>query len=396
MADNTVQSEVNSDPNEVDDRLGDIRAALEGAGAPAGEAVPPAVIPAKESAPADVASVPVVDDLPSSDVTAGAEPTVAAATEADKNLPANWTHWSKADQERFLEQPEGARKIIVDRVRDMEASFTKKTMEIADFKREYGASDEMFTPFKGPLRQAGFTPATAVRAWMAAEQALMDPNRREAAFKALAQNYQIDLGKLAGVSTPQAAPAAVDPANMSEQEQLRAMLAPYIQEAISPYQKKIDELQGNLSKFDQFQASSQSAERSRVEGNIMNEIQTFASAKDGAGNIAHPYFADVEADMTRIMAGYHAMKMAAPTLQEVYDMAVYANPSTRERLSAQQTKAVEEKRQAEARAKAARANRAGSSVTGSPGTGQAFSHSNGEAKDVSVRDSIMAAMEASQ
>lgn len=387
--------EVNADPNEVDDRMGDIRAALE---ASEPKEVTPAVIPAakpvevKESAPAAPETPPdVTAETPPPEVQAtGAEPIALAVT--DKIEPPS--NWPVADKERFKEWPETAQKQFLDRYKAMEADYTKKTMANADFTKEYGAIDEMFTPYKGQLRQAGFSPATAVRAWMAAEQALMNPQTRDEALKTIAGNYGIDLAKLAGVQAASPVPQAVDPANMTEEQQLEAMLNPFLKKATAPYEQQIAELKTKLSQFDQFQTNSRQAEFGRIQSNIMTEIQTFATAKDAAGNLAHPYFADVEANMATTLAGYHAMKMPAPPLQELYDMAVYANPSTRERLSAQQKTAAEAQRASEVRAKAAKATRAGSSVTGSPTSGQAFAHANGADQEVPLRDSLVAAYEA--
>ena len=382
--------------SEFDDRTADIMAAIEAAQP---KEVKPATIPAKaaesvapESAPAAPETPPdITVEAPSSDAQAAGADTTPAAT--DKIEPPS--NWPVADKERFKEWPETAQKQFLDRYKAMEADYTKKTMANAEFTKEYGAIDEMFTPFKPQLRQAGFTPATAVRAWMAAEQALMNPNTRDEAIKTLAQNYGVDLVKLAGV---QAAPAEpkIDPTNMTEEQQLEAMLSPFLKKAITPYEQKIAQLEGKLSQFDQFQNNSRQAELGRLQSNIMSEIQTFAGAKDSAGNLLHPYFADVEQNMAATLAGYHAMKMPAPPLQELYDMAVRANPSTYERLTAQQKTAAEAQRASEARAKAAKAGRAGSSVTGSPTSGQAFAHANGASQDVSVRDSIMAAMQTLQ
>jgi hypothetical protein len=60
-----------------------------------------------------------------------------------------------------------------------------------------------------------------------------------------------------------------------------------------------------------------------------------------------------------------------PPLKELYETAVWANPSTREATLAARERAQQAKAADEARAKAAQARKAGSSVTGAPGSGQA-------------------------
>jgi hypothetical protein len=61
---------------------------------------------------------------------------------------------------------------------------------------------------------------------------------------------------------------------------------------------------------------------------------------------------------------------AVPPLQELYERAVRANPSTYQAQRIADQQSAERKRQFEARAKAAAARKASSSVTGAPGSGQ--------------------------
>lgn len=403
------------DTDPTEDRRGDILAALEASKPiePAPKPEPKGAKAGKESAPAKPSEPENLEVIEDSATPAGAEPakvTEAAATaeesvevaQTDKIEPPS--NWSQADKERFKEQPEGAQKFILDRAKSMEADYTRKTMEIAEFKKEYGAVDEMFAPYKAQLRQSGYTPARAIQGWMAAEQALMNPATREQALVNIAKGYQIDLAKLAGVAPqaqqPQARKSMPTPeelATMSEQEQLNALLSPYLSDAttqaVAPYEKKIQELTSRLERFEQFQNSSLDGQRQQTIQSVMNEVNTFANAKDAAGTLLHPYFKDVENDMALMLAGYHQSQLQAPPLEEIYQRAVRANPSTYERLTAQQTTAAEKKRTEEARAKATQARRAGSSVQGAPGTGQP--KPNGDAGNLSVREAILAAMEAS-
>lgn len=395
------------EPNEFEDRRSDILAAVEASAKP--EVAPK---PVKESAPA---AAPDAVSLLSADALAGAEPVkldgsaatepaaqeVATATDQPEKLepPSNW---SKADKERFAEWPETAQKQFVERFKAQEADYTRKTMAIAEFQKEYGAVDEMFAPYKMQLRQAGYTPATAIRNWMAAEQALNNPSTRDQAILTIAKSYQVDLAKLAGVSAqqPQALtqpqmPTAEQLAGMTEQQQLDALLRPYLAQAtaqaVTPYEKQLEELRAQVAQAQQFQRASIDGQRQQVVQGVVQEVNTFANAKDAAGALIHPYFQDVENDMALMMAGYHQARVPCPPLEEIYQRAVRANPSTFERVTAQQSIAADKKRVEEARAKTTQARRAGSSVTGAPSGGQP---PNGNAGPLTIRDSIMAAMEA--
>lgn len=135
-----------------------------------------------------------------------------------------------------------------------------------------------------------------------------------------------------------------------------------------------------------------------AESRVMSAIDSFKDAKDASGNLLHPHFSAVEDQMTRLAVAARASGTPVPSLDELYDQAVWANTSTRQAMfEAQraadeaQRKAADAERAKEARAKAERAKRAASSVTGSPSLGQPGGRSvNGEA---SIRDSLLAAFE---
>lgn len=281
----------------------------------------------------------------------GAEKEPAGSVEAPQN-------WSKADKETFKELPQKAQEFVLSRAKSMEADHTRKTMEIADFKKEYGAIDEMFSPYKQQMRASGHTPFSMVQAWMNVERALMDPAQREATIQNVAKAYNIDLGKFGGAKSA----TEVDP----QQQEIDAFLSPYM----SPLQKEIEALKAQLGQVNQFQTSSVEQQRNAEIQRLQTEVTNFATAKNDKGELAHPYFEDVQTEMARIANGYKAMNEAPPALEALYQMAVRANPSTYERLVAQNTAQLAAKQKEEVRAKAEKAKKAGSSVTGAPRGGQ--------------------------
>lgn len=349
----------------------------------------------------EIKAAPVIDPEPKpegepADTTdtpegAGAEPAAEpegegeqkAEAKADLEAPSNW---SKARKEQFAEQPEGAKKFILDRHREMEADYTRKTSEIAEFKREYGTIDQLFSPYKNQMRQSGYTPATVVQAWFSAEQALMNPATRTQAIRDLASAYKVDLGEVAGAKTATPAADPNDPEAVAKQ-QLEEILAPYV----TPLRQQVEELNGKLTQQEQFRSQFTESQRNDQQQRVLNEIQSFANAKDTAGTLAHPYFTDVENDMAFMAAGYQQMNQPVPSLEDLYQRAVRANPATFERLQAAQRVAAVNEANGAARARAAKAKAAGSSITGAPSNGQPMR--NGKDSNASVRDNLLAAME---
>ena len=107
---------------------------------------------------------------------------------------------------------------------------------------------------------------------------------------------------------------------------------------------------------------------------LQSEVQAFMN------DPAHPYFNDVRAEMTALLNGGRAN-----SLQDAYDMAVWANPNVRAQILAQE----QEKRDAERKAVAAKAQKAAAAtVTGSP----AYGISSADAPPGSIRESLLQAM----
>lgn len=369
-------------------RKSDLLAAFEAHEAKSATEVKPAVIPAKaatpepkpeDDAPADEGAEPKTDkpDDQSADEADKTDETKAAAPELEP--PKNWT---KARQEQFRELPDNAKRILLDRFREMDADYTRKTSDLSEQRKLHGAVEEIFSPYREQMRQAGYTPESAVRAWAQAELALSNPQTRDQAFRDLAAAYKFDVAKLVG-DTQRAAPA-VDPNDpeAAARAELDKIMAPYL----TPAQQEIAALKQELAQFKTFQNQTQQSQRSNLESRVMSEIQEFANAKDQSGVLAHPYFADVENDMAFMAAGYAQMNQPIPPLEDLYQRAVRANPVTFERLSAAQRSSEDAKAKEAARAKAAQAKRAGSSVTGAAGSAQP--KANGQAHDVSVRDLV--------
>ena len=297
-----------------------------------------------------------------------------------KEAPANW---SADDKAMFGNVPAEAQEFLLRRHQAMEADYTRKTQAIAEFQRDFEPVSQMFAPHKQIMRDKGFTPATLIQSWYNVEKALVDGKGLDI-IDGLIKGYNIDPKALAarlGIAANPPQPDGQTPA---------AQLPP--------------ELLTRLTRTEQFIADQQRAAQQREQeahlakqNQVMGEIEQFATAKDKSGQPLHPHFDEVQDQMAILATAAKQMNGTVPPLAELYDQAVWANPSVRakqiaaERAASEaQHKAAEKQRQEEARAKAEKSARAGSSVTGSPGTGQTA-----QAKRTvgSIRDELEAAME---
>ncbi len=323
---------------------------------------------------------PKSDDKPESkaketevkaDEPATADKTTEPKTDG-KDPPANW---SASDKAMFKLQPADAQAFLLRRYKEMESGFTKKSEALAGLQKEYGPIDEMFRPHLDTLKAKGLTPAATIRAWANVETALAN-GRGIDVISGVIKGYGIDKAALAqalgftstGAAQPSTETAHVDPATAGAQP---IALPPEPANELQQLRARLD-AQDNDKRI---QATRTALDR---EAAVEADINRFKSEANEAGELKHPYYEEVEPAMVALVSSYVASKQPIPPLAELYETAVWANPSTRQAMLASQKAAEQAKAAEEARAKAARARNAGSSVTGSPGSGQATRQIRGE------------------
>jgi hypothetical protein len=293
----------------------------------------------------------------------------AEATPTAHEPPANW---SEADKTAFKTLPAEAQSILLKRHGDMESDYTRKTQAIAAFRRDYEPVQQMMAPFEQQIRNAGFTPATLIQAWAKVERDLTE-GRGLNVVRDLVTNYRIDKAALARELGLVAPAAGVDPPPQPNGANGTSHLPPEVVKAL----EQVQALDRRQSQFDQFLTTQQQQRYNEEARRVETAVTAFRDAKDASGNLLHPHYADLEDDMIAFLTAARSQGQE-PTLDELYDKAVYSNPSTRAKVlesqraaeTAQRT-AAETKARDEARAKAEKARRAGSSVTGQPGASQA-------------------------
>ena len=322
----------------------------------------------------------------------GAEPPPAGAT------PEAPQHWSAADKEKFNALPEAARGPFLDMYKRMEGAFTPRLQRGAQLERDYGELDRtIFTAAQRDLiaRQSA-TPTSIVAAWANIERALdrttnpSNPQLRHEIIARIIHNYGADPGEVAKILNrlrgfpeqqgDDGAPATGGPAPNGA-----AAPGPAVAGGAPP----ANGLEARLSALETDYNTRVANERQAQTNEINRQIADFANANGADGNLLHPYFAEVEQDMA-ILAQLDRAQGGTPQLQDLYDRAVWARPSTREKLLGSQRDAEAKRAAEERKAKAEAAKRAAVSVSGAPGPGQAPQTN----PDRSLRDEIRANLDA--
>lgn len=247
------------------------------------------------------------DDEPdeaSDDDEAEDEPAEAAELEA---LPAP-NHWPKDFAAKFEALDAPAQHMFMERYKDLEGDYTKKTQAIAKYKKRQDAFDEIMQPFKGDFERAGMDDVGAIRQLLAAHDYLRKDPQNAIAW--LANQYGVDTSAIGNDS-------AVE------------------DEFADPQVKQLQQQVAQLTGFIQNQQTQQ---QSHEQASTQSFIDQFAAETDASGNPAHPHFETVRSVMGSLISSGNATD-----LKSAYEAAVYANPELRqaelERVAAKQSQA---------------------------------------------------------
>lgn len=285
-------------------------------------------LPKDAAAAPDKAAAPVADPKISPAKDDPAKASAPAAQTAADAPPGGWPADAKAEWSKLSPA--------------LKAAVAKREQEISDGARQWSEQRRRYETVLSPVAQEaqrlGMTVDQGLNALLAAHHAL---NRDPAgALRNLAQQYGVDLSTLAGSPPANGSSETVQ----NQQPDIRALVQQAVQPILAPFQQRFVD------------------EDRRTSEAVTASVMQFAQSP------GHEHF---DAVTDEIMAMIPALKAANPgmsrdqVLQEAYDRAVYANPSTRAAVLASQQAQADEKRRAEARAHANKARTAASSVTGS-------------------------------
>ena len=90
---------------------------------------------------------------------------------------------------------------------------------------------------------------------------------------------------------------------------------------------------------------------------ISQQLESFAGEKDASGNLKRPFFNDVRSQM-----GVFMQNGLANSLEDAYEQAVWANPTTRQKFNQEANRAAVLKKQQEERERATKAKNASSHI----------------------------------
>jgi hypothetical protein len=217
-------------------------------------------------------------------------------------------HWPKDFAAKFEALDAPAQHLFMQRYKDLEGDYTKKTQAISQYRKRQEAFDEIMAPFKSQFERAGMDDVGAVRQLLAAHDYLRKDPQNAIAW--LANQYGVDIGAIGN-----------DPALEDE----------FADPQVKQLQQQVAQLTG-------FIQNQQTQQQSYEQASTQSFIDQFAAETDASGNPAHPHFETVRSVMGSLISSGNATD-----LKSAYEAAVYANPELRQeelkRVAARQSQA---------------------------------------------------------
>lgn len=227
--------------------------------------------------------------------------------------------WSAEQKAKWATLPPDVQTYIAQRDKESHEAITRAGQQIKAFE-PIRSVIEQFAPV---FQKNGLPPHEGIARMMAVNEML--ENNAPAAIREIAKAYGVDLS---GQAEPNA----------------------------SPESGRVAELEARLAKAESYLTAQQRQQVNTEQAALAREIADFAKDK--------PHFETVRSVMAGLM-----QSGAAETLKDAYEQAVYANPTTRQSILADQQKASEDKRKKdEAERVTAAKKAAGVNVKSSPGS----------------------------
>lgn len=233
-------------------------------------------------------------DKPDAQTEAVAPEVQPAQTEQPIEPPARWT---EADKAAFAALPREAQALLSERNKAMEADYTRKTQEIAEFRRHAEPLLNAVQPYGEYLntigQQMGRQPAELIQNLLNVEYRLRtgSPQEKAQALAKIAADYGIAPQPMGTADGQQPMATQPDPYVNHLYQQMPAI------------GQELNQLKQTVQQYE--------AERLNL------QIEAFQNAKDANGQLLHPYFEDVRSHMAALIAAG-----SAATIEEAYALAV--------------------------------------------------------------------------
>lgn len=231
--------------------------------------------------------------------------TPVESTEEEVVLPPY--SFNKIDKEEFAKLPTDMKKIVAKRMHEMERGLSQIVSQTKEKTRFAEQVEDMLEPYKHMMAVSGNDPISGLKHLLALNDfAHSSPVEY---IKWTASQLGVDLRGLT---------------DMHGQQQLPSM---------GGMDPQFQQLQNQVSALSSYIQQQEQSRLSEIHNSAGMTVSEFINATDSAGNPKYPYVEQLAPTMRIFIENDPTGRM---TLEEAYDRALYADPSTRETMIATQ------------------------------------------------------------
>lgn len=326
-------------------------------------------------------------DQPSTDASENAdekkqatgEPPKADAKDGSKEPVEPPDRWTEEQKQEFAALDPAVQRLLLSRNKGLEASYTKKMMEVAQERQRFQGIEQALAPHRQSWSGTGWSDAQALQNIMGYWQhAQKDPLGFVQRF---AEERGIDLASHFAPSTDEIlaylnASGGVDQEGNPLPVQQPAV-HPDVRRQMQAYEQRINQLQQAVQQQQGYLSHAEQQRMAQERATAQRQLEEFVTATDENGRPKHEYYEELKPEMIRLMeAGISA------TLDEAYERALWSNPQMRQRQIESRESALRREQERREQQEAEKARRASASVVGS---GVPAAPANDEEGDLSVR-----------
>lgn len=229
--------------------------------------------------------------------------------------------WSDADKAAFAQLPREAQQMLLERYKPMEADYTRKTQEVAEYRKAIEPLVQTVSKHAQHLRSINITPDVAFDQAMQIDQILRHgtPQQKMSLVAEIAQFAGLQLPTASGEAQPQ---------------------GQVPQEWVDPQVQQLSQtVQGLQQHIEAMRQQADTAAREQAHEQFARIGQT----KNSDGSAKYPHFDRVRSRMVKLVRDGDA-----DTWDDAYDMSVWADRELRTQMvAAEKNSVAEAERQAE-------------------------------------------------
>lgn len=262
-----------------------------------------------------VAKEPVQEDAEDKPAQQDEDAEKAAAKAPDR--------WTKEEKEEFDSLDPDVQRILLNRNKGLESSYTQKMQQIAQERQRYSSIEQSLAPHRQTWAPLGWDDATAMQNilgyWHHANQ---DPL---GFIQSFAETRGIDLAEQFAPSTDDI--LAYLNGQTGEGEQA-ASLHPDVKRQMDALQQQQQQLQQAIQQHQGYIAQNEQQRMQSTRAAAAQELQAFQTATDESGNLKHEFLDDLREDMSRLLE-----TGMAKDLSEAYEKSMWMRPDIRAKVT---------------------------------------------------------------